>query len=175
LQESSVPGAALAIVQQGELIWSKGYGVADRRTGRPVTSHTRFQWGSIGKSLTAWAVMSLAEKGSIELGTPIERYVRRWKLPESGYDPGGVTIRRVLSHTAGLSVRGYHGVDVLGDPLPRLEESLAGYAGSDGGLRVVQQPGDAFTYSSGGYTLLQLMIEERTQETFPSYMERLLF
>ncbi len=172
LEQHDVPGAAIAVIQDGKVVWSKGYGLADKDTRRPVTPETRFQIGSVAKSLTAWGVMALVEKGKIDLDAPVDRYLTRWHLPNAGFDNNKVTVRRILSHTAGLSVRGYHGVFVSGDKLPALEESLAGYSGSDGSLSVIQEPGTGYRYSSGGFTLLQLVIEDISGEPFAAYMQR---
>lgn len=166
---------SLAVVRGGSVVLAKGYGLADKRAGTPVRPETRFQIGSVSKSLTAWAVMTLAAGGRVELDAPVDRYLRRWHLPKSDFDNGKVTVRRVLDHTAGLSVRGYHGVFRPGETLPTLEESLSGYSGSDGGLRVTQEPGAAFEYSSGGYTLLQLLIEDISAEPFAAYMRSTIF
>jgi len=175
LTQYRVPGVAIAIVRAGALQWSRGYGLADVAARRPVTDDTRFNIGSTSKSLTAWAVMSLAARRRIDLDAPVDRYLERWRLPRSEFDNEKVTVRRVLSHTAGLSVRGYHGVHVAGDSLPTLVESLNGYSGSDGALRVEREPGKEIVYSSGGFTMLQLLIEDLTGERFADFMRRTLF
>ncbi len=175
LKQHAVPGAALAVIRDSAVIWSQGYGLADIATDRPVTVETRFQVGSVSKSLTAWGIMTLAEHGLIDLDAPVDRYLKRWHLPAGDFDRSKVTIRRILSHTAGLSVKGYHGVFTPNDQLPTLEESLAGYNGSDGGLHIIQEPGTSYQYSSGGFTLLQLVLEDVTGEPFAKYMQRAIF
>jgi len=171
MQELHVPGAGLALIDHGEVIWTKGYGVADKTTGTPVTPETVFQAASISKSVTAWGVMRLVQEGKLSLDAPVERYLTRWHLPPSSFDKSRVTIRRLLSHTAGLSVPGYLGI-APGNPLPTLEQSLSGEAGAAGNVRVEIPPGTKFSYSGGGYTLLQLVIEEVAHDTFASYMRR---
>jgi CubicO group peptidase (beta-lactamase class C family) len=163
------------VVREGEVVWAKGYGLADKSKGTPVRTDTRFNIGSVSKTVTAWAVLTLVEKRLLDLDAPVERYLKRWRLPPSDFDHGEVTVRRILSHNAGLSVRGYHGVDLPGEKLPALEESLAGYSGSDGALRVSAEPGAAFRYSSGGYTLLQLLVEEVSGEPFAEYAQSAVF
>jgi CubicO group peptidase (beta-lactamase class C family) len=95
------------------------------------------------------------------LDAPVEKYLTRWRLPASNYDVSGVTIRRLLSHSAGLSVEGYPGLhpDVQ---LPTLEKSLSGDNRGAGALQIIMEPGAQFSYSVDGYTLLQLNIEEVT-------------
>ena len=171
MEQYSAPGAAVSLVRDGELVWSEGYGLADRERGVPVTTDTVFQVASISKAVTSWGVMRLVESGQLELDAPVEQYLTRWHLPRSNYDASGVTIRRLLSHSAGLSVHGYPGLrpDV---PLPSLEESLSGNNGGAGAVRITMEPGAQFSYSGGGYTLLQLIVEEVTGETFSAYMQR---
>src|SRR5581483_9175023 len=98
-----VPGVAVALVRDGRLTWSKGYGQADLARGVPVTPETVFQVGSVSKPLTAWGVMRLVQQGKLDLEAPVERYLTRWHLPRSPFDADGVTIGRLLSHSAGLN------------------------------------------------------------------------
>ena len=76
-----VPGAAVALVRDGRLTWSEGYGQADLARGVAVTPDTVFQVGSISKSVTAWGVMRLVQQGKLDLDAPVERYLTRWHLP----------------------------------------------------------------------------------------------
>jgi CubicO group peptidase (beta-lactamase class C family) len=175
LRQKGVPGVSIAVARSGQVVWAKGYGLADRAAGRRVTTDTRFQIGSVSKTITAWGVLALVEQGRVVLEAPVDRYLKRWHLPNSEFDHDEVTVRRVLSHTAGLSVKGYHGVYLPGDKLPSLGESLDGYSGSDGGLRVTTRPGTEYRYSSGGYTLLQMLIEDVTGESFETYIQRTIF
>ncbi len=171
LKQYQAPGAAVALVRGGEVVWSKGYGLADKERNIPVTTDTVFQVASISKSVTAWGVMRLAQNGQLDLDAPVAQYLTRWQLPPSEYDAGGVTIRRLLSHSAGLSLHGYPGLPP-DQPLPSLEESLSGNNGGAGDVRIVMEPGAQYSYSGGGYTLLQLVIEEVTGQSFSDYMQR---
>jgi len=169
LSRHDIPGAAVALVCNGEVVWSRGYGYADLSRRRAVTDHTVFQVASLSKTVTAWGVMRLVEKGLLELDAPAERYLTRWHLPASRFDEDQVTIRRLLSHTAGLSLRGYPGFEP-NRRLPSLEESLSGNTGGSGDVHIVQRPGSEYSYSGGGYTLLQLVIEEVTGQVFSDFM-----
>jgi CubicO group peptidase (beta-lactamase class C family) len=171
MKQYKVPGAALVLVRNGEVVWSQGYGLADKARGIPVTDDTVFQAASISKAVTSWGVMRLVENGQLDLDAPVEQYLTRWHLPPSRFDASGVTIRRLLSHSAGLSAFGYPGLspDLA---LPSLEESLSGNNGGAGEVQIVMEPGTQYGYSGGNFTLLQLIIEEITGETFSAYMQR---
>ena len=152
------------------MAWSKGYGLADEAAGTPVTPETVFQVASLSKPVTAWGVLRLVAQRKLALDAPVESYLTRWHLPPSEFDHAEVTLRRLLNHTAGLSLGGYPGFDPS-EKLPTLKESLSGITGGVGDVRVAHLPGTRFRYSGGGYTLLQLIIEEVTGETFSAYMQ----
>jgi CubicO group peptidase (beta-lactamase class C family) len=143
--------------------------------GEPVNGDSRFQVASLSKWITAWGIFTLVEAGKLDLDKPVSTYLTRWKLPKGPFDNDGVTVRRLLSHTAGLTDGlGYAGFKP-GQPLQRLEDSLTRAAdaspGAEGVVRVGIEPGSAFKYSGGGYTLLQLLIEEVSGQSFDAYMK----
>lgn len=168
-----IPAVALGLIHNGEVVYLKGYGFADTEQKIPVTENTVFQAASISKSLTAWGIMKLVEEGKLELDEPVSKYLTRWELPASEFDANGVTIRRLLSHTAGIANvgGGYAGFDPSESP-QTLEESLTSAKDAKGeGVRIIYQPGTRHEYSGGGYTLLQLVIEEVTHLPFETYMK----
>lgn len=142
--------------------------------GRPVDGRSLFQVASMSKWVTSIAVMRLVEQGRIDLDAPVSRYLKRWKLPPSKFDNDGVTVRRVLAHIAGLT----DGLGYLGfapdAKLQSLRQSLTRAAdaqpGADGIVRVGIEPGKTWRYSGGGYTILQMMIEDVTGQPFNDYM-----
>jgi CubicO group peptidase (beta-lactamase class C family) len=142
----------------------------------PVTPDTVFQVGSISKSVTAWGVMRLVQQHKLDLDAPVERYLTRWHLPHTAFDVDGGTIGRLLSHSAGLNSQDYSPISTR--PLPSLEQSLSGESGGVNArsgtddVRITMTPGQHWNYSNGGYTLLQLAIEEVTGEAFARYMQR---
>ena len=174
MEKADVPGVAIALVQDGALTWTRGFGFADREKRMPVTSQTVFQVASISKSVAAWGVMTLAEQGQIDLDAPVERYLTRWHLPaaDSGVYDSEVTTRRLLSHTAGLSLHGYPGFDPDSGPLPTLEANLSGATNGAGDVHVAFRPGTRWEYSGGGFTILQLLVEERSGKSFVDYMRQ---
>lgn len=170
MNKYQVPGVAVAFVDRGETTLVQSYGWEDIEAKKGVTEDTVFQVASNSKTLTAWGVMKLVEDGKLDLDAPVEKYLTRFHLPDSKFDRNQVTIRRILSHTAGLSVRGYPGYHPQ-DRLPGLEDSLSGKYSELTKVKLIFKPGLKYKYSGGGYTLLQLVIEEVTGKPFSRYME----
>ena len=170
LHDFSIPGAAIAIIEDGEIVLQKGYGFADVEKGTKITKKTGFNIGSISKTLAAWGVMKLVQEGKIKLDAPAEKYLTRWHLPESEFDSDGVTIRRLLSHTAGLSLHSVSAGPPY-DKLPTLEDWLIGKNDGLGPVEIILAPGTRYKYSGGGYAVIQLIIEEITGQKFENYMQ----
>jgi CubicO group peptidase (beta-lactamase class C family) len=123
--------------------------------------------------------MVLVEDGAIDLDAPVSTYLTRWELPPGAFDVSGVTVRRLLSHTAGLSDGlGYDGFDAPQE-VQTLEASLSRAAdaspGNDGVVRLGAEPGEGWAYSGGGYTLLQLLVEEVSGQGFADFMDARVF
>lgn len=169
-QKYGVPGVAIGMIHNGEIAYQLSYGYANIQSKQEITENIAFQAASVSKSLTAWGVMQLVQQGKLELKQPVDHYLTRWQLPSSTYDLSGVTIERILSHTAGLGVHGYLGSAKLS--LPTLEQSLSGEGLFSKSVTVETEPGTEFIYSGGGYTLLQLVIEEVTGMKFEAYMKQ---
>jgi len=173
--KNKVPGVAVAVIRDGKIAWLQSIGYADLAGKKPVTSETIFNIGSISKLISAWGFMQLTEKDLVKLDDPVDQYLTRWHLPESEFDRSKVTLRRILSHTAGLSVHGYGGSD-QGIPLLSLEESLNGKTKRNGEtVHLISEPGTKWNYSGGGYTLAQLLLEEKTNQNFSTYMTNNIF
>ncbi|GGD14971.1 serine hydrolase domain-containing protein [Hyunsoonleella pacifica] len=176
IQQNKVPGIALAILDNNKFVYTKGYGFSNLKNGTPITSSTGFNIGSISKLFTAFAIIKLVDEDKIELDSPVENYLTRWKLPNSKYNNSKITIRHLLNHTAGVSVHGYNGFNTK-DLLPSLESSLNGNkpARHDEKVEIIIEPQTEFKYSGGGYTILQLVIEEVTHIPFEKYMDKAVF
>jgi CubicO group peptidase (beta-lactamase class C family) len=142
--------------------------------GGPVGQDSLFQMASASKWVAAWSVMTLVEAGAVDLNAPVETYLTRWHLPESPFDNDGVTVRRLLSHTAGLTDGLGYGGFPPGTQVQPLEESLSlavdAMPWADGRTRVGIEPGSEYLYSGGGFGLLQLIVEEVTQTDFNTYV-----
>ena len=143
--------------------------------GNQVDRNTVFQVASLSKWISAFGVMKLVEDGKLNLDVPVSRYLTRWQFPESDFANDSVTVRRLLSHTAGLTDGlGYSGFEA-DVPVQSLEESLTKASDADEGISgaviVGTEPGAGFKYSGGGYTLLQLLVEEVSGQSFASFMK----
>ncbi|MGB3613646.1 MAG: serine hydrolase domain-containing protein [Elainellaceae cyanobacterium] len=166
--------ATVALVQNGSLKATYGFS-SPTPSGETVDpGHTLYQMASVSKLVTAWGVMRLVEEGAIALDDSVSSYLTRWRFPAGEFDAEAITVRQLLSHTAGLGDGfGYAGF-LPGEPLQTLEDSLTltrdPSAGDPRGVTVTQQPGKAWRYSGGGYTVLQLLVEEVTGQPFADYM-----
>jgi len=145
--------------------------------GEPVNSDTLFQMASLSKWFVASGVMKLVQDGKIDLDAPVSEYLTRWQLPETTFDNDGVTTRRLLSHTSGLTDGlGFSGYQA-GKELPTLESALDNPNGFRPNIeiKVGVEPGSEWRYSGGGYLILQLLIEEVSNRTFEEYMQAEFF
>lgn len=151
----------------------------NQSVGAPVSSETLFQVASLSKWVTAFGVMTLVEDGKLDLDAPVSTYLTRWQLPENGFDNDGVTVRRLLSHMAGLTDGLGHNGFAPGVEVQPLVEHLTQAAdaepGVNGKVMVGVEPGSEFNYSGGGYNLLQLLIEEVSGTSFEDYMQQAVF
>ena len=169
INAASRGNAAFVLLQNGRVAGSHFVS-----RGKPVDGDSRFQVASMSKWVTAWGVMTLVETGKLDLDKPVSTYLTRWHLPPSRFNNNGVTVRRLLSHKAGLTDGlGYAGFEP-GEPVQDLVSSLTRAAdaspGKGGAVFVGIEPGTEFRYSGGGYTLLQLVVEEVSGQSFNDYM-----
>ncbi len=175
-EDRRLGSAALVLVQGGKIAAEHGFGVANAETQSPVqTDQTLYIVGSVSKAVTAWGVMRLVEEGKFGLDEPVMRHLKRWRFPGSEAFGDKVTVRHLLSHTAGIDDGfGFSGFSP-GEEIQTVEESLTypkdTNSGEPHGVTVVREPGKAMSYSSAGYTILQLLIEEVTNQSFAGYMQ----
>lgn len=170
-----VPGVAIAVVRGGRLDWAKGYGVVSLG-GKPVDADTLFQAGSVSKPVAAVAALALVQDGTLSLDGPIDLLLKSWTLPENDFTRASpVTLRRLLSHTAGTTVHGFAGY-AIGAPLPTVPQILDGAAPANSvAVRVDQPVGVSYRYSGGGYTIAQQAMIDRAGKPFPAIARAKLF
>ncbi len=174
LQNEYVGNMAIAVFENGKLAKESFHS-----NGKTVDRNTVFQVASLSKFVSAIGVMKLVQEGKLDLEAPASQYLTRWQFPEGNFDNNAVTIRRLLSHTAGLTDGlGYAGFEHTKD-VQSLEASLTNAQdadpGSDGITTVGILPGSEWRYSGGGFTVLQLLVEEVSGQTFDAYMRTEIF
>lgn len=177
MEEENIPGVAIAVIEGGEIVLAKGFGFADLESGTAMTEDHIFNAASISKAVTAWAVMRLVEEEKINLDAPINQYLKRWQLTDGNWPTKDVTVRRLLSHTGGISMPSIPGFR-WPQELPGLIDTLSGnydhstYARAGTAAELVYEPGQAFHYSGGGFVILQLLIEDVSGLSFADYMNK---
>jgi CubicO group peptidase (beta-lactamase class C family) len=173
LQHHGTPGVSLAVIENGEIAFTKGYGITDLENGRPVTPQTLFQAASISKPVTALAAMALVQAGALDLDADVNTLLKSWQVPENEFTQAEkVTLRRLLSHNAGLTVHGFPGY-AQGEPLPTLHQVLRGEPPANTKAVLVDVlPGSIWRYSGGGTTVAQLLMMEVTGLDFADLMQR---
>ena len=169
MEHYKVPGISIAIVQDGKIGWAKGYGMANTQSGTEVDTTTIFQAGSISKPLAALAALKLVEDGTIALDEDVNTYLKDWKIPESKFTQNEkVTLRRLLTHTAGMTVHGFPGYQQT-DTFPSVNQVLNG-KGNTPEIVVDTLPGSIWRYSGGGYTVMEKVVEDVSGLPLEVYM-----
>ncbi len=167
---NSVPGISAAIVEDGQLVWSTGFGMADLENFVPATSSTLFRLGSISKPITATAILQLSERGKLDLDAEVQKYCPAFPKKE-----WPITSRELLGHLGGIR---HYNADGKGD-IPEdsakhfasMQESLQIFAGDP----LVARPGTKFNYSTYGYTVLGCVLEGAASEKYMDYVKENVF
>jgi CubicO group peptidase (beta-lactamase class C family) len=168
MEKLKVPGLSIAVIDNFQIVWAKGYGVMGSTSASPVTPKTLFQAGSISKPVAATAALYMVEHDKLVLDENVNDRLKSWKVPDNQFTKmEKVTLRRLMSHTAGLTVHGFPGYDV-DDPLPALVQVLNGEKPANTApVRVDIVPGTKSVYSGGGVTIEQLLMMDVSGQPFP--------
>jgi CubicO group peptidase (beta-lactamase class C family) len=171
MKNHRIAGVSVAIVENGAINKAKGYGFTDRSGANPVTTNTLFQAGSVSKPVAAFGALHLVEGGKLSLDEDVNLSLKQWQVPQNSFTKDEkVTLRRILSHSAGLTVHGFPGYDA-DSPLPTLRQVLEGSKPANtAAIKVDVMPGSTWRYSGGGYTVMQQMMIDVTGKTFPELM-----
>ena len=163
-----VSAVDIALIERGRIAWSRHFGQA--------ASNTIYQAASLSKLVTAVAALRLVERGVLDLDRNVNDDLIEWRLPDSDLTRGyAVTLRGLLSMTAGIGVPGYLGY-APGEPLPNLRQILDGTPPANSPpVRVEAIPGGRYAYSGGGYEIVQALIEAKTRQRFQDAIETFLF
>jgi CubicO group peptidase (beta-lactamase class C family) len=175
MEHYRVPGVSIAVFQDYEIAWARGYGLADVAGNIPVTTDTLFQAASISKPVAAVGALELVEEGVLDLNQDVNEKLERWKVPAADFTATKpVTLRGLVTHTAGLTVHGFPGY-APELPLPVLRQILDGEppANTDP-IRVDMEPGAEWRYSGGGYTVMQQLMLDVSEQDFPDLMREVV-
>ncbi len=165
MREAGVVGCAVAIAEKGKLVFSSGFGFADLENPAEARPQTLFRLASISKPITAVAVMRLVERGQVDLKADIRTYVP--EFPDKGHK---ISVEQVLNHTSGI--RHYKGDEFA---------STKRYESVSDSLKIFQDdpllhpPGESYTYTTYGYTLLARLIENVSGKSFPDFLNEEVF
>lgn len=175
MRDLHTPALGLAIIDNYEVAAVGAYGFGEAGVSQSVTQNSLFQAGSISKPVFASAVLYLVQQGQIDLDEDINHYLSSWQIPSiSDWQPR-ITLRQILSHTAGLTVHGFPGYQTNED-IPTVPQILNGEQPANTSKVFANVlPGVQFRYSGGGTTVAQLAMTDFLNETFPALMKRLVF
>jgi CubicO group peptidase (beta-lactamase class C family) len=175
MQNYHVPGVSIAVIAGGKIAWARGFGVKTAATSDSVTVETLFQAQSISKAVAATAMLRLVEAGRLSLDRDVNEVLTSWTVPPSRFTAvEKVTLRRIVSHSAGVTVGGFPGY-TEGESIPTLVQILNGAKPANNPpITVDTVPGARWSYSGGGITIMQQVMIDVTGESFPELMKRLI-
>ena len=167
-----VPGVSIAVINNANIEWARGYGVLETNRNTQVSPETLFQAASISKPVSAMLVLRLVEQGKLDLNIDVNKYLSSWQIPENEHtEKNKVTLRGILSHTAGLTVHGFQGYGSDSE-VPSLLQILNGETPANSApIQVGVAPGSMFRYSGGGYTVMQQILEDISGKTFEELLQ----
>jgi CubicO group peptidase (beta-lactamase class C family) len=177
IEQAKVPGLSIAVVDNYQVVFSQVAGLKDSGTKNKIDNNTAFSTASISKPVVATLVMMLAEQGKLDLDAPVNTYLKSWTLaPSDMVKSKPITLRNLLSHTAGMSQGGFADFH-LGDDIPTPVESLNGIKlpRYKTPITVDFEPETNWNYSGGGYVIVQVAIEDLTGKPLAQLAEEMLF
>jgi CubicO group peptidase (beta-lactamase class C family) len=175
MQHYHVRAVSIAVIDNYRIAWAYATGDRDVAFNAPASTTTLFQVASMSKAVSAAAILRLFEEKHLNLDADVNTMLRSWHVPPPpGNSAEHVTMRRILSHSAGVNVHGFNGYD-RDAPLPTLRQVLDGAPPANNeAIRVTAVPGSATKYSGGGTTIAQQLVVNVSGEAFPVFMQRTL-
>lgn len=172
MRHYNVPGVSVAVINEGRLEWATAYGFKEAGGKDPVTPETLFQAASISKPAAAMGALRLVDQGALDLDSPVNDKLLSWKVPETEFSASEkVTLRRLLTHSAGLTVSGFPGY-ATSAPVPTPVQVLDGTGSANTpAVRVDVIPGSQWRYSGGGFVVTQILVADVSGRTFSDYMK----
>lgn len=176
MQFYKTPGVSIAVINNGKFEWARGYGVREAGKNEPVTTETLFQAGSISKPVAATIALHMVQRGRLALDEDVNKKLVSWKIPENEFTKEQkVTLRRILSHSAGLTNHAA-GNYTSSAELPTLLQILDGVKPANTApIRVDFVPGSRWRYSGGGYGVAQQLLIDASGKPFPRIAQEIVF
>lgn len=176
MKQDHIPGMSITFIDNGQIAWTKHYGYANLEDSIPISSETVFTGASLSKPITAIAALHLVEKGALDLDEDVNLKLKEWKVPETEWtETEKVTLRRLISHTAGIKNDLWSSY-LPEEKVPTLNQMLAGEKPSvDPQTSVIREPGSKIKYSNPGYSIIQKLLMDVTNEEFAPLIDRLVF
>ena len=170
-----VPSISMAIINNGKIEWAKTYGYADIEDKRPANSETLYQVASISKSVNSVGIMKLVESGKLTFSKDIRSYLKTWAFPDNEFSEGKtITLKNLLSHTAGLSIHGFIGYSAT-DTIPTINKILDGERPANNKpVKPIYPPGEHFEYSGGGSAIIRKILDDNISGNYDSLMQALV-
>ena len=168
-EEAGVPGMAVAVLRNGQMLHARGYGIAGP-DGNAVDTRTVFQTGSITKSFVALVILQMASEGKLGLDDPVTSYIPEFRTADKSQSDR-ITIDHLVTHHSGLTT-------LAGNSAPSVDPGLSGPAAAVAGLAGVElfaEPGTTFQYSNANYALLSLLIETLDRRSFEQAIKARIF
>jgi CubicO group peptidase (beta-lactamase class C family) len=184
MKHYGVPGVSIAVIDDYEIVWAKGYGVLEDGKDQPVTPETLFHACSVAKPVSAAAVLTLVERGLLDLDENVNQTLTSWQIPENAFTAQeNVTLRRLLSHSSGLTDGWSYDASQAVEccyapegqaPTVTIQEMLeaAPVTGLRHPARVTMVPGAEYRYANLGYGVVQLLVEDVTRQPFAAFMQQ---
>ena len=171
-----VPGVAIAVLRDGKVVQTAGFGVRERGTQHAVNADTLFSVGSVSKVVTAATTLRQVAAGRIDLDRNINSYLTSWQVPKApAFQSDALTLRMLMSHTSGLTVWGFEDYQP-GEALPTIVQTLNGAKpAKNEPVRIDFEPGSRMRYSGGGVTVEQLVLQDITGKPLEALARKEVF
>jgi CubicO group peptidase (beta-lactamase class C family) len=169
-----IRGLSIAVINNYQVEWAKGYGFADLSLKVPVTEETAFEACSLTKSFTAMGIMKLVDEKKLDLNTDINTYLKTWKvIYDKQWKNSAITIANLLSHTSGLFNSDNYSYRSSSDQLPTVDEILEGKRPAKGKpVHCVYEPGTHYDYGNIEYTVIRKIVDDVTNQPYDSFMKK---
>jgi len=176
LEKYKLPGFSVVVFENYKIVYSKQFGQKSANSSEKINENTAFSTASISKPITALLCFILEEKGLINLNEPIGKSLKRWHLPKSKFtENNSPTWKQFLNHTAGTTQSGFED-HYEGEKIPTLEESLLGKIPRyDKEIEFTFEPGTDWQYSGGGYTIIQMALEDTFNKPIAELAKEYIF